>query len=399
MASRLAKLLAPLLAMVAGSCVTPRPAADLLLSGVAVHDGTGAEPLRASVAITGGRISSIGRAIAARRVIEGAGLHLLPALVDMHVHLAAVRGRDVPDSAYLKHGIARVRDLGGFADQLRPRLGRGPLHVHSSLTTLNGDAMAPFHRPVRTPAEVHAAVADLAAAGAAVVKIHRAFPPELLQLLVDTAHRRGLKVTGHIPLKLHPLAACRAGMDGIEHVGSFVEAYVSAVPQATQESAIAYLLSPDSEPLFRCLANRRVFVTPTLVLYSYIARARSGGKPPNAAMIATIASMQAITLKLHKAGVPLLTGSDSSALQRPKVEPGASLLEELDQLRSAGIGPRDLQRIAGGNAARALGLSAVGALIAPGMPADLLLVDGDPARDWSVIGRPRHIILGGVMHR
>jgi len=398
MASGLVRLLAPLLALLAASCVTARPAADLLLSGVAVHDGTGAEPLRASVAITDGRISSIGPAAAARRVIDATGLHLLPALVDMHVHLAGAPGADVPDSAYLDHGIVRVRDLGGFADQLRSRMRGGPLRVHSSLATLNGEAMAPFHRPVRTPAEVRSAVAELEAAGAAVVKIHRAFPPALLPLLVETAHRQGLKVTGHIPLKLHPLAACRAGMDGIEHVGSFIEAYVSAVPRATQESAIAYLLSPASEPLFQCLADRQVFVTPTLVLYSSIARARSGGKPPTAAMTATIASMQAIALKLHQAGVPLLAGSDSSALQRPKVEPGVSLLEELDLLRSAGIGPRALQRIAGGNAARSLGLSA-GALIAPGMPADLLLVDGDPARDWSVVGRPREIIAGGVPHR
>lgn len=389
----------PLMAILAASCMTPRPAADLVIRDVAVHDGTGREPFIASVAITDGRISSIGRAPAATQVVDGSGLHLLPALIDMHVHLAGVRGSDVPDSAYLTKGIARVRDLGGFADQLRPRLGRGPLRVHSSLATLNGEAMAPFHQSVRTSADVEAAVDELAAAGASVIKIHRAFPPSLLPVLVETAHRNGLKVTGHIPLKLHPLEACRAGMDGVEHLGSFIEAYVSAVAGASQDSAITYLLSGESDPLYRCLAERQVFVTPTLVLYTSIARARSGGKPLGAEMMAMIAKFQSIVLRLQAAGVPLLAGSDSSGLERPKVEPGASLIEELNLLRSAGIGARQVQRIAAAHAARALGLSSGGPLIAAGMPADLLLVDRDPAADWSVIARPRRIILGGALQR
>lgn len=397
MTGRLRLLLVVTAGLLASACAMPRDTtADLVIRDVAVHDGRGEEPFIASVSVDDGRIRTIGPAQRGKRLIDGRGLHLLPALIDMHVHLGAVRGADVPDEAYLDYGIATVRDLGGFVDQLSPRIGKGPLRVHSSLGTLNGEAMAPFHRAVRSPSEAKVAVTLLADSGASVIKIHRAFPPVVLPKLIEAAHARGLTVVGHVPLTLHPLDACRTGMDGIEHVGSLIEAYVSVTPGAKQDDAIRYLLSAKADPLFECLAGRQVAVTPTLVLYTSIARARAGRGPLPVEFAKAIAAMQAIVMRLHRAGVPLVAGSDSSGLDRPRVVPGESLIEELQLLREAGIPARAVERIAAANAARVLGLSTDGRLIAPGMPADLLLVVDDPARDWSVISKPRIILIGGV---
>lgn len=60
---------------------------DLKISGGIVVDGTGAEPLRANVAIAGGRIVEVGACVGeSRRTIDARGAHVLPGFVDIHTH-------------------------------------------------------------------------------------------------------------------------------------------------------------------------------------------------------------------------------------------------------------------------------------------------------------------------
>lgn len=395
--ARLRRLVAGLLALVLGACVSAPDSTDLMIKGAWVHDGTGADPVRGDVVVRNGRFSAIGgRPRAWRQAVDGRGLHLVPGLIDMHAHIAAVEGRFVPGSLFTSRGVTTIRDLGGFSAGVRAAAASGDAPtIHSAITTLNGEAMSPFHRRVSTEAEVASAVADLARAGAAVVKIHRAFPPTLLPALVTAARAKNLGVTGHIPLGLHPLRACQSGMAGIEHVGSFVEAYVSAVSGAKQDDAVRYLLSDDADPLYRCLADRKVTVTPTLILYESIARARSGNAPLSEQFRRFIADMQSIALRLHRAGVPLLPGTDSSGLDRPAVTPGVSMLRELELLRGAGISGADLMRIAAANPARALGIDRLGRLVAPGLSADFLLLSGDPRAAVAAYAAPVAIYLRG----
>ena len=390
------KLAAGLSLLLLAACATSRSAADLLITDPWVHDGSGADPVRAHVAVKDGRFLAIGEKLRALRTIDGSGLHLVPGLIDMHVHVAAVAGETVPPGEFLRRGITTVRDLGGFPAGIRSALALadGP-RIHSAITTLNGEAMAPFHRPVASDAEARAAVADLAQAGAAVIKIHRAFKPALLPTLVAAAREKNLGVTGHIPLGLHPLRACELGMAGVEHVGSFVEAYVSAVPGAKQEDAIRYLLAAEAEPLYRCLAQRGVFVTPTLVLYESIAKARSGNGPIAPRFRDFIAQLQAIALRLHRAGVRLLPGSDASGLDQPAVAPGESLLRELELLQEAGLTGRELMRIAAANPAQALRIGAAGKLVGQGLAADFLILAADPRASAAAYSAPLHIFRAG----
>lgn len=346
--------------------------------------------------VTDGRFSSLGGSARAKQSIDGRGLHVVPGLIDMHVHVAAVEGRTVAGEEFLNRGVTTVRDLGGFSAQIRAaaQSQAGP-RVRSSLQTLNGKAMASFHRAVRSEADVRAAVEDLAASGASVIKIHRAFEPALVPHLVERARSRGLSVTGHIPLGLHPLQACELGMSGIEHVGSFIEAYVSAVEGAKQEDAVKYMLSKQSEPLYRCLALRGVAVTPTLVLYDSIARARAPTGPLPVEFTRFIGQMQAIVLRLQRSGVTLMAGSDASGLDRPAGAPGTSLLRELELLRGAGLEGPEVLRAVAANPAMSLGLGAGGRLIAPGLAADFLILDADPRADVSAYSRPVGIYFAG----
>ena len=64
---------------------------DLLIRGALLYDGTGAEPIRADLAVRNGRIHAIGPSLSldATRVIDAAGLALMPGIIDSHTHFDA----------------------------------------------------------------------------------------------------------------------------------------------------------------------------------------------------------------------------------------------------------------------------------------------------------------------
>ena len=104
---------------------TQRVAADLLIRGGTVVDGTGAPARRADVAIRGDRIVFVGDAaragIRAPRTLDAAGLIVAPGFIDPHSHtledlLAHDRRNNVP---YLMQGVTTVvsnNDGGGRTD-------------------------------------------------------------------------------------------------------------------------------------------------------------------------------------------------------------------------------------------------------------------------------------------
>lgn len=385
------------------ACTTVEGHADLIVSNVTIYTGDGKPGFVGSVVVRGGTIVGVSRHgvdIPSAERIDGTGKFLVPGFWDMHVHLRASVGDKLDIAAFTKHGVTSVRDLGSLASEmqkLQDVTRRNPAlpNVYASMAALNGKAFAPYQRAVTDGAELLKAVDEQVRAGSAQIKIHRAFPPGLLQDVVQLSHKRGLKLTGHIPMGVHPLAACEAGMDGVEHVGSFLEAYISVTPNATPRDAIAFMLSGDAAPLYHCLATRRVFVTPTLVLYPAVARSRGTG-----AMTADardfIIGTQHIVRRLHESGVPLLAGTDTSDVGGLGLKPGAALLDELESLQEAGIPPLDVLQIATGNAANVLGVSGPDGLIGLGQSADFVLLDDDPRADVRVLRSPLAVYRKGL---
>jgi len=64
---------------------------DLLIRGATLYDGSGADPLRADVAVRDGRIRAIGASlpIDARQVVDAGDLALMPGIIDSHTHFDA----------------------------------------------------------------------------------------------------------------------------------------------------------------------------------------------------------------------------------------------------------------------------------------------------------------------
>jgi cytosine/adenosine deaminase-related metal-dependent hydrolase len=99
-----------------------------------------------------------------------------------------------------------------------------------------------------------------------------------------------------------------------------------------------------------------------------------------------------IVAAFHRAGVPILAGTDAPM---PRVYPGGSLHDELALLVDAGLSPLDALRAATLGPARFLGLAATTGSIAVGKRADLVLLDADPTRDIRNTQRIAAVVLDG----
>ena len=87
-----------------GSCASidnPAKSVDLLITGGSMIDGTGADPVRSDIAITGDKISFVGDAsrarLSPRRTVDARGLIVAPGFIDPHTHSA--EDLSAPDSS------------------------------------------------------------------------------------------------------------------------------------------------------------------------------------------------------------------------------------------------------------------------------------------------------------
>ena len=104
---------------------------------------------------------------------------------------------------------------------------------------------------------------------------------------------------------------------------------------------------------------------------------------------ASWAAMLRMVRVLHDAGVRLVAGTDSLA--------GFGLLRELELWQAAGIPAPDILRAATLEAARVLKHDRDVGTVAAGKLADLVLVDGDPLADVSVMRRSVAVVKDGVV--
>jgi hypothetical protein len=99
---------------------------------------------------------------------------------------------------------------------------------------------------------------------------------------------------------------------------------------------------------------------------------------------------------LHKAGVPLLAGTDTP---NPYTFPGFSLHEELELMVKAGLTPMEALQTATRNPARYLGRSAQLGTVATGKVADLVVLDANPLEDISNTKKIDAVVLHGRLFR
>jgi len=227
------------------------PAGRIALTHVRVIDGTGAAPIEDStVLIDGPKIAAVQPASAAvpagYRAIDLSGASVIPGLVGMHNHMFYIARPNLDASGkaeeplvvpqmtfsaprlYLANGVTTMRTTGSvepYADlNVKREIDTGHLigpHMDVTGPYLEGgdSYFIQMHR-LTGPEDARKTVAFWADQGATSFKAYMNITRAELKAAVDEAHRRGLKITGHLCAVTYPEAAA-LGIDDLEH-GFFV---------------------------------------------------------------------------------------------------------------------------------------------------------------------------------
>ena len=342
------------------------------------------------------------------------GATILPGLIDCHVHLAdeglpdgtvrdgestALRTLRMADHARrtLEAGFTSVRDVGGrdhiefgVRDAARNGLIRAPRMTLAgkivSQTTAGARMWRGMYREADGQWDVVRAVRQQVAAGADVIKLmatgavlapghERPGAAQLsaaeLRAAVTTAHGLGVRVAAHAHGIDGIRAAVAAGVDTIEH-GTHLH----------EDRAVS-----------RDMANRGVFLVPTLKALAYIAEPPGPGIPDE--IVAKARERRADRDATFRAaiedGVPIAMGTDAAT---PFNRHGENA-EELALMVELGLTPAQAITAATSVAARAIGSDA--GRLAAGRYADLAIWEGDPLTDIAVLrSPPRAVYLAGV---
>lgn len=360
-----------------------------LIRGARVFDGSRTTE-RADVLIDGGLIAEPdgGRA---DTEVDGTGRTLLPGLIDAHTHtFDGSLEQALPfgvttalDMFCLPSNLARQRRTAAERDDVADIRSSGVLATapggHPSQlmagfddSTLDGlgDAAGPF-ATVAGPSGAKEFVEARIAEGIDYLKIvvddgevHGGrFPtlaPDTVAALVEAAHAAGLRAIAHAMTARDTAIALDAGVDGLAHV------YCDA-----------RLDDPAAQRLAARIATQGVFVVSTLVYFEAVTAQAEGPDPIDRLPESNAAMAVHAARSLYWAGASLMAGTDSNPFAPAH---GAGMHRELELLVQAGLGNEEVLAAATSVPAHHFGLTDRGR-VAPGLRADLLLVDGDPTRD------------------
>src|SRR5208282_5431484 len=107
------------------------------------------------------------------------------------------------------------------------------------------DGRGPYQGPtkvlVSTEDEARAAVDNYKRLGYVQIKIYSSVKPELVPIIIQEAHKLGLRVSGHIPAEMTAAQCVELGYDEIQHVNFLT---LNFTPEVKNTNTIARLIEP-----------------------------------------------------------------------------------------------------------------------------------------------------------
>lgn len=433
-------------------------APTVVLTHVRVIDGTGKPGVAdQNVVIEEGRISRIEAAtdvtqVAGMAVIDLHGYSVMPGIVGMHDHLYNIAAPNLEPEQhpmgeapllapqmtftsprlYLAAGVTTMRTTGSvepYADlNMRDQIEAGALpgpHMDVTAPYLEGKN-SPFIQmhQLSGAAEAKQFVDYWAGVGATSFKAYMFITRAELKAAIDAAHKRGLKVTGHLCSVTYPEAA-ELGIDDLEH-GFWVNTQLSPgkkpdeCPESGGEDTIKNMdpEGPEAAALIRLLVSHHVAVTSTLPVFeggvagrpplqrrmleamtpeardAYLYRRNSRFEKPHGDAAVEWAHALQMERKFVAAGGLLLAGPDPTG--NGGVLPGFGDQREIELLVEAGFTPVEAIRIATLNGAVYEGRQATIGSIDVGKNADLVVMRGDPSQHIEDIEKTEIVFKDGI---
>ncbi len=236
-------MIAFLVGLLASTSAIGAPSSTAFVNVTVVSTDRDRQDPHRNVVIRSGRIETVSATAKLKPpahflAIDGRGRYLIPGLVDTHVHLfgysRAGEGDPKIEDAILRmlvaNGVTTALVMEGSLAVLHLRAelaaGRrtGPMLYSAGLLIQAPDTGAPPGRKTfSTPEDVQREVEEEKRLGYDFVKVHGAMPRETYAALVETAHRLGLPVIGHVPDNLGIDAALGGGQVMIAHAESYLQ--------------------------------------------------------------------------------------------------------------------------------------------------------------------------------
>lgn len=386
--------------------VRPIASGRVALVGATLIDGTGTAPIVDGVIVVdAGTVTAMGARGTVvippgTRRLDVRGRTIIPGLWDMHAHVAQIEW----GPAYLAAGVTTVRDMGGERDFLRAMRdvidrdrAPGPRLLLAGLVDGGGPSAFGVDTAV-TAEEAVQVVRGYHAQGFRQIKVYSLVKPDVVAALAREAHRLGMTVTGHVPVGMSPEQAVDSGFDQLAHL------VVHGDPAApASREAIAFLarhgtvMDPTvswNELLGHASAVPVRAFQPGVSMLPYPLRAlllTTGAEVDTAVARARLTQQLAMIAALHAAGLPVVAGTDKGV-------PGHSLHRELELYVAAGLTPMEALRSATAVPARVMGLAGQVGTLAPGMRADLVVLDANPLDAIANIRRVHWTMTAGRLY-
>lgn len=285
----------------------------------------------------------------------------------------AVRRGDVPGPRIIASGSAVSihgghGDANGYRDDI--------LHLMSPESICSGpeDCMRAVRLQVRSGADIIKITATGGVLSNTAAGLAQQFSEDELAAIVASAHRMGRQVTAHA--------------HGVDGINAFLKAGGDSIEHGTY-------LDDESMRLFR---SHNAWLVPTLMAGDYVARIAAS--PDNFFTPAQTAKaleagpkMLDMARRAHAGGVRIAFGTDTG------VSAHGDNAQEFALLVRAGLSPLEAIQSATVGAAEHLKISNEAGRLAPGMPADLIAVSGDPLSDVTELERVRFVMKNGQVFR
>jgi imidazolonepropionase-like amidohydrolase len=422
------------------------------LTHVRVIDGTGAAAVEdQTIVISNGKIQSMGSNTTiptGARVLDLKGYTVLPGLVGMHNHLFFPMGGSPPmysnmgtsfPRLYLALGVTTIRTTGSVAPYTDLEIKRlidsgrmiGP-KMHITAPYLEGaGAFTPVMRELTGVEDARRMVNFWADQGATSYKVYMNISRAELRAVVEEAHKRKLKVTGHL-CSIGYREAAEIGIDNLEHGLLADSEFVpnkqpdkcpggGAVSTSLRELDIN---SDAAKETIRTLVAKNVAITSTLPVFEASAPVTQTGIGAAAAVLnprvlnvmntdarvryltarsriaanSTVAALVRKSMDFERAFVTagglLIAGLDPTG--NGGIVAGFGDLRQVELLVEAGFTPVEAIKIASFNGAKFLGEDARIGSIAIGKQADLMIVKGNPAANINDIEKVEIVFKDGV---
>jgi imidazolonepropionase-like amidohydrolase len=363
------------------------------------------------------------------KIIDGSGQSLIPGLWDMHGHLSKTSA-----FTYLPAGVTSVRDIGNSPDNMEEleQLYRNELLgtriYKSGFIDQESEYSAGNGFTVKTLQEAKEAVDWYADRNYLQIKTYSSFDPAWVPEFAQYVHSKGMRLSGHIPAFMSAQQAIDAGFDEIQHINMLLLNFLAGDKLDTRQrlrfSLIgdeAYkmdLASPEMTAFIDDLVEKDIEVDLTVSTFRSLLLTRDRQMDPEYADIAdhfppafrrgmmtatmnmedeamseryqkSADTLLKMTKLLFDRGVPIIPGTDYFT--------GFTLLRELELYAMSGIPEIDVLRIATLNSAKVVGQDSKTGSISEGKYADLVLLDGNPLEDITLLRKATLVVQGDRM--